>query len=182
MKSGWRWFNEPGRWDGNTVTTDPDTDFWRTTHYGFVRDTGHILGTDKAGDFVLTVTFSGEYTEQYDQAGIAIRLDEENWVKSGVELVDGQQQISAVVTREVSDWSVVALTEPAGSVTIKADRTGDTVTISYGVDGAPPATMLRLAYFPPELSVLAGVMCASPTGKGFTTRFENITIKPHAGS
>jgi regulation of enolase protein 1 (concanavalin A-like superfamily) len=36
--------------------------------------------------------------------------------------------------------------------------------------------MLRLAYFPPELSVLAGVMCASPTGKGFTTRFENIAI------
>jgi regulation of enolase protein 1 (concanavalin A-like superfamily) len=36
--------------------------------------------------------------------------------------------------------------------------------------------MLRLAYFPPELSVLAGVMCASPTGKGFTTRFEKISI------
>jgi uncharacterized protein len=78
VKSGWRWFNEPGRWDGNTVTTDPDTDFWRTTHYGFVRDTGHILGVDKAGDFELTVTFSGDYREQYDQAGIAIRLDGEN--------------------------------------------------------------------------------------------------------
>jgi len=176
IKSGWRWLNEPATWDGNTVTTDPDTDFWRTTHYGFVRDTGHILGVDKAGDFELTVTFAGDYTEQYDQAGIAIRLDEKNWIKSGIELVDGQQQISAVVTRDVSDWSVVALAEHAESVTVKAVRAGDTVTISYGLNGALPATMLRLAYFPPELSVLAGVMCASPTGKGFTTRFEKISI------
>jgi uncharacterized protein len=176
MRSGWRWFNEPGRWDGDTVTSDPDTDFWRTTHYGYDRDTGHILGVDRAGDFELTVTFSGAYAEQYDQAGLAIRLDERNWIKSGVELVDGQHQISAVVTRDFSDWSVVALPEPAEKVTMKAARTGDTVTVSYGLNGAPPATMLRLAYFPPELSVLAGVMCASPTGKGFTTRFEEISI------
>lgn len=176
IKSGWRWLNEPARWDGDSVTTDADTDFWRTTHYGYVRDTGHILGVDRAGDFELVVTFAGDYTDQYDQAGIAIWLDEKNWIKSGVELVDGQHQVSSVVTRDVSDWSVVALTEPAEKVTIKAARTGDTVTISYGLNGAPPATMLRLAYFPPELSVLAGVMCASPTGKGFATRFEDIGI------
>lgn len=178
IKSGWRWFNEPSAWGGDTVTTDPDTDFWRTTHYGFVRDTGHVLGVDQAGDFELTVTFAGDYRAQYDQAGIAIRLDEENWLKSGIELVDGHQQISAVVTREVSDWSVVALAEPAESVTITAERTGDTVTISYGLNGAPPGTMLRLAYFPPDVPVLAGVMCASPTGPGFTARFTNVTLEP----
>ncbi len=180
MITGSYWLNEPASWglagEILTVTTDPNTDFWRTTHYGFVRDTGHVHGAQTRGDFVLTATFAGEYRDLYDQAGIMLRLDEANWIKSGIELVDGQHQISAVVTREVSDWSVVALAEPAGTVTVKADRTGDTVTISYGLNGAPPATMLRLAYFPPELPVLAGVMCASPTGKGFTTRFENITI------
>lgn len=176
IKSGWRWVNEPSRWDGDSITTDEDTDFWRTTHYGYVRDTGHILGVDKVGDFELVATFAGDYTDQYDQAGVALWLDEKNWLKTGIELVDGQHQISAVVTREFSDWSVVTLAEPAEKVTVKAARTGDTVTVSYGLNGAPPATMLRLAYFPPELSVLAGVMCASPTGKGFTTRFENISI------
>lgn len=178
IKNGWRWFNEPKRWGGGTVTTDPDTDFWRTTHYGYSRDTGHILGIDRTGDFELTATVAGDYREQYDQAGLALRIDERNWLKTGIELVDGQQLLSAVVTREVSDWSVVPLAEPAESVTLTAARDGDTVTITYGVNGSPPATMLRLAYFPPELSVLAGVMCASPTGKGFTTRFENITIQP----
>jgi uncharacterized protein len=176
ISSGWRWFNEPRQWHGDTVTTDPGTDLWRTTHYGFVHDSGHILGVDTAGDFVLTATFAGDYTDQYDQAGIALRLDERNWIKSGIELVDGRQQLSAVVTREVSDWSVVALAEPATKVTLTAERTGDAVTISYGLDGAAPTTMLRLAYFPPDVSVLAGVMCASPTGKGFATRFENVGI------
>jgi regulation of enolase protein 1 (concanavalin A-like superfamily) len=176
--TGWRWLNEPATWSASDgalqVTTDRDTDFWRTTHYGFVRDTGHVLGIDRTGDFELSVTFAGDYTEQFDQAGIALRIDERNWIKSGIELVDGQQQLSAVVTRDVSDWSVVALPDGAERVTVKAARTGDTVTISYGLNGAPPATMLRLAYFPTEPSVLAGVMCASPTGKGFTTRFENV--------
>jgi regulation of enolase protein 1 (concanavalin A-like superfamily) len=177
-KNGWRWFNEPKQWHGDTITTDPDTDFWRTTHYGYARDSGHILGIDRTGDFELTVTFAGDYQEQYDQAGIGLRIDERNWIKSGIELVDGRQLLSAVVTRDVSDWSVIPLAEPAEKITLKAVREGDTVTITYGVNGAPPAEMLRLAYFPPELSALAGVMCASPTGKGFATRFENITIQP----
>jgi uncharacterized protein len=176
IKSGWRWLNEPEQWGDDTITADPDTDFWRTTHYGFVRDSAHILGVDRPGDFELTVTFAGDYTAQYDQAGIGLWLDERNWIKAGVEHVDGQHLLSAVVTRDFSDWSVVPLAEPAEKVTLKAAREGDTVAIHYGLNGASPAAMLRLAYFPPELSVLAGVMCASPTGKGFATRFENISI------
>ncbi|MPZ85748.1 MAG: DUF1349 domain-containing protein [Actinophytocola sp.] len=181
MITGWRWFNEPTTWtaegDTVTITTDPDTDFWRTTHYGFVRDTGHILGTELDGDWTLTATFRGDYRDQYDQAGIAIRADERNWIKSGIELVDGHQQISAVVTREFSDWSVAPVPNPR-SVTIKAERTGDTVTIAYGLDGAEPTTLLRLAYLPPGTPVTAGVVAASPTGKGFTTTFTDVNLTP----
>lgn len=176
IKSGWRWLNEPGQWSGDTITADPETDFWRTTHYGFVHESAHILGVDRSGDFELTVTFAGEYTAEYDQAGIGLWIDERNWIKTGIELVGDQQLLSAVVTREVSDWSVVPLAESPEAVTLKAAREGDAVTIHYGLNGAPPTTMLRLAYFPPKMSVLAGVMCASPTGKGFATRFENISI------
>lgn len=176
IKNGWRWLNEPKAWAGDSVTADPETDFWRTTHYGFVHESAHILGVDRSDDFELNVTFAGEYAAEYDQAGIGLWIDERNWIKTGIELVGGRQLMSAVVTREVSDWSVVELAEPAEKVTLKAAREGDTVTIHYGLNGAPPAAMLRLAYFRPELSVLAGVMCASPTGKGFATRFENITI------
>jgi uncharacterized protein len=180
MITGWTWFNEPSTWqhDGGalSLTTDPDTDFWRTTHYGYVRDTGHVLGTG-AGEFTLTATFRGEYRDQYDQAGIAIRVDERNWIKSGIELVDAHQQISAVVTREFSDWSVAPVADPA-IVTIKAERAGDTVTITYGLDGAAPETLLRVAYLAPGTTAHAGVMAASPTGKGFTTTFTDVSLAP----
>src|SRR5829696_7795278 len=40
------WLNEPPAWEvrGETLiaTAGPRTDFWRTTHYGFVRDNGHL--------------------------------------------------------------------------------------------------------------------------------------------
>lgn len=49
----------------------------------------------------------GYYKELYDQAGLVVRLDEKNWLKTGIEYVKGVQNVSAIVTREVSDWLVV---------------------------------------------------------------------------
>ncbi|MEV4318542.1 DUF1349 domain-containing protein [Actinocrispum sp. NPDC049592] len=170
---GWEWFTEPAEWtlddDGLTVHTDAGSDFWRTTHYGFIRDNGHILGRWTEGDFTLQATFAGQYTHQYDQAGIALRIDAENWVKTGIELVDGQYQQSVVVTRGVSDWSVVPVPD-AANVTIRATRAGDTVTVYAG------GTMLRLAYLPPAVPVHAGVMCASPDGPGYRVRFSAVSL------
>ncbi|CAM4000530.1 DUF1349 domain-containing protein [Kibdelosporangium persicum] len=169
---GWTWLNEPTEWsidDGLTVRADRDTDFWRTTHYGFVRDTGHVFGREVTGDFTLRATFTGDYRDQYDQAGIALRIDEENWIKTGIEFVDGEQQLSVVVTRNVSDWSVTPAPGSPGT-TIEAKRTGDTVTVTSG------GQMLRLAYFPPAVPVFAGVMCAAPDGGGFRVRFEDVLL------
>lgn len=181
MITGWHWLNEPTTWalagETLTVTTDPNTDFWRTTHYGFVRDTGHVYATEARGDFVLTASFAGEYRDLYDQAGIVLRLDEADWIKSGIELVHGHQQISAVVTREFSDWSVAPVVSPR-QVTVEATREGDAVTIRYGLDGADPTTLLRIAYLPPGRPVLAGVMAASPDGAGFTTTFTGVRLAP----
>ncbi|AHH94423.1 DUF1349 domain-containing protein [Kutzneria viridogrisea] len=174
----WQWLNEPGRWSvdsGLTVHTDPDTDFWRVTHYGFVRDTGHLFARRIAGDFRLVTTFTGAYTHQYDQAGAMVRTDPENWLKTGIELVDGHQQASAVLTRGVSDWSVTPIRD-AEQVTIEVRRTGDTLTVRYGLDGAEPLTMLRLAWFAPDEQVWAGVMCASPDGPGCAVRFDRLEL------
>ena len=49
------WYNEPAVWAVNggtiTVTADHDTDFWRKTHYGFIRDNGHFYYQEVAGIF-----------------------------------------------------------------------------------------------------------------------------------
>lgn len=178
---GWHWLNPPTTWNvddtGLYATTDEDTDFWVTTHYGFVRDTGHALMRPVGSEFQLTATFQGDYQEQYDQAGLLLRADEHTWVKTGIEFVDGEPLLSAVVTRGVSDWNVVPLQRIAGypaSVTIDLHRTNDTVTIRYGWDDHEPDTLLRMAYFSPEAEAEAGPMCASPDGKGFPVQFTTV--------
>ncbi|MEW2548537.1 DUF1349 domain-containing protein [Streptomyces sp. NPDC047002] len=179
--SGWQWLNQPPdsapSGGGLTVTTDRDTDFWVRTHYGFVRDTGHALLRPVPGAFRLRVTFAGGYRDQYDQAGLLLRAGAAEWIKAGVEFVDGRRQISAVVTRGVSDWSVAPLEGPvAGPVAVELARDGDTVAVRYGTGGAEPGTLLRLAYFPPDAAAEAGPMCASPDGAGFTTRFSGLRL------
>lgn len=129
------WYNEPRQWSGDakqlTLTVDADTDFWRTTHYGFIRDNGPFYYQEVTGDFEATVRINGQYTELFHQAGLMIRLDPLNWIKTGIEYVDGSQQVSAVVTRDVSDWSVVPRTDNPDQVWLKLLRKSDYVEISY---------------------------------------------------
>lgn len=173
------WYNEPPNWEiqGDTinVTSGAKTDFWRETYYGFIRDNGHFLYQTIQGDFVIDVKVTGEYRDLYDQAGIMVRLDEANWIKCGIEFVEGVQQVSAVVTRNYSDWSVVPLPQNPASIWIKLIRIGTAIEIKYSFDGKD-YTMLRLAYLTPELIVNAGLMCASPDGNGFSTKFESFKI------
>jgi regulation of enolase protein 1 (concanavalin A-like superfamily) len=68
------------------VQVDGGTDFWRVTHYGFIRDNGHFYYQEQSGDFLAKVKVVGKYQELYDQAGLMVRLDEKNWIKTGIEL------------------------------------------------------------------------------------------------
>ncbi|TDC08081.1 DUF1349 domain-containing protein [Nonomuraea longispora] len=176
-ETGWHWLNPPREWtadDGLSLICDPATDMWRRTHYGYTYDSAHMFGRTLPGDLKLTVTFAGDYAEQYDQAGALLRIDEHQWIKAGVEYVDGGFHLSTVVTREFSDWSVLPLGRAADRVTFTLERAGDAVTVRYGLDGDPPETLLRLAYFPPGRPVMAGAMAAAPVGKGFAVRFGEV--------
>ncbi|SEQ03959.1 DUF1349 domain-containing protein [Lentzea albida] len=175
--TGWTWLNEPREWSPTplTVRADPGSDFWRLTGNGVVRDNGHLYGMSVTGDFTVTATFSGEYAAQYDHAGVGLLLDGENWIKAGVELFDGKPQASTVVTRGFSDWNL-ALTGSFERFTVSAERKGDAVWVRYGLDGQEPMNLLRKAYFPPDVEVLAGIMAASPEGEGFVTQFHEVGI------
>ncbi|RYG32349.1 DUF1349 domain-containing protein [bacterium] len=169
-----RWLNEPPVWsyeDGVlSLQTGNQTDFWRKTHYGFIRDDGHVYGEDVAGDFAATVTFSADYEELYDQAGLMVRLDETNWIKAGIEYTDGKHHLSAVSTREFSDWSVLPLEGDPGKVRLRISRYGEAVRIEYAV-GEGAFQMLRLAYLEPDRPAFVGAMSCSPKRAGLVARF-----------
>jgi len=158
------------------VVTAPKSDFWRTTHYGFVRDNGHFYFQPVLGDFLAEVKVSGGYKDRYDQAGLMMRIDEMNWLKCGIEYFDDVQHASVVVTREFSDWSVTPLPHNPSSVWFRLTRDGDTLQVFYSPDGQN-YELLRLGYLPPTLSVQVGIMCASPDGEGFPVTFEGFKIR-----
>lgn len=174
-----QWYNEPPQWKLENsmlmVTTGAKTDFWRTTHYGFIRDDGHFYYQTAEGDFVFTAQFTGQYHDLYDQAGVMLRVDEQNWIKCGVEFVEGVQQASVVVTRQFSDWSVTPLPQNPPTIWLKVKRSGDAVEVFYSLDGSH-YTLLRLAYLPPDKPVQVGIMCASPQGAGFTVHFDHFQL------
>lgn len=106
-----QWFNEPEQWEikNNTLLMDvtPQTDYWRISHYGFTVDDAPFLYALRGGEFEVKVKISGDYQARFDQAGLMLRIDHENYIKAGIEFVDGKYNLSTVVTHHTSDWSII---------------------------------------------------------------------------
>jgi regulation of enolase protein 1 (concanavalin A-like superfamily) len=178
-----RWINEPAQWrvenDTLFVTTDTHTDFWRKTHYGFVRDNGHVLAASVDGDFTAEVAVDGDFSSLYDQAGLMVRESAERWIKAGAEYSDGALSFSTVLTNELSDWSLSSRAD--------TNRFRLRVTIAQGVLKVQCSTdernwtLMRLAPFAPggaNAQWLVGPMCCTPERGGLNVRFSDFRIGP----
>lgn len=175
-----QWFNEPEEWEikDNSLTMDvtPQTDYWRISHYGFTVDDAPFLYTLRGGEFEVKVRISGDYKTRFDQAGLMLRIDRENYIKAGIEFVDGKYNLSCVVTHHTSDWSIIALDKPVQYVWIKAVRRLDAVEIFYSFDDKE-YMLMRNAWLQDNCPVMVGMMGACPDGGGFTATFENFSIR-----
>ncbi len=184
---GWtagEWLNRPpavrtDEEDGALLVTAAEgSDFWRTTSYGFVRDTGHALLVPFAGGSAVEVTFRADLPELYDQAGLFVRVAPDTWLKAGVETSDGLPHLGAVVTHGTSDWSLAPVPEWAGQdVTIRVSRAGDALTVRAKT-ATSPWRMVRLAHLAPDAEAAAGPFCCAPERAGLTVRFTRFTAGP----
>ena len=175
-----QWFNEPTKWEikNNSLTMNvtPQSDYWRISHYGFTVDDAPFLYTLRGGEFEVKVKVTGDYTARFDQAGLMLRIDHENYIKAGIEFVDGKYNLSTVVTHHTSDWSIIALDRPVPFVWIKAVRRLDAIEVFYSFDDVT-YTLMRNAWMPDNHPIMVGVMAACPDGNGFKARFDNFSIK-----
>ncbi|MBM7413060.1 regulation of enolase protein 1 (concanavalin A-like superfamily) [Clavibacter michiganensis] len=163
---------------GMDVTAREGSDAWRITSYGFVHDTEHALVAPLPQGSAVEVAFTLDLAEQFDQAGVFVRVDAETWIKAGVERSDGEDGLGAVVTRGVSDWSLAPVPGWSGRlVTIRASRSGDALTVRARVDDEP-WRLVRVAPLDPDASVTAGPFCCAPTRAGFTARFASWRTGP----
>lgn len=174
------WRNPPPyqEYRGETliVRTGPESDYWNNTFYGFRHLSGHFHATQVKGDFSFLNGFTATYERLYDQAGAMVFVDENNWLKCGVEFTDGALHFSVVVTRDdQSDWSMMPLgRDPAAPVTLRLTRHGEALRVQIEENGH--WQMVRLAYLRMPETVEVGPMTCSPTGEGLEATFSQLEI------
>ena len=92
------------------ITPTPNLDYWSKAFYEplLIKNDAPCLLTRVAADAeaTLTTAFTLKLRAQFDQAGIMVLVDENTWVKAGIEFTDGSPRLSCVVTNDgYSDWS-----------------------------------------------------------------------------
>lgn len=178
------WLNEPAQWQEEagvlSVVTDAHSDFWQRTHYGFQRDSGHFYGAGVAGDFTAQVHVQGEFKSLYDQAGLMVRVDEQNWIKVGVEVSDGELMLGSVLTVGQSDWATGVFKDQGAGVWLRVTLVAGVMRVQASTDGLR-WPLLRLAVFPVSPGYSVGPFCCSPERGGLNVRFSDFSIVPPLG-
>lgn len=98
------------------IVTAPHTDLWQRTYYHFRNDNAPVLQMktkEKFFTFVVKTEFDSKH--RFDQCGIVLYLNSDNWLKASIEYENEEfQHLGSVVTnRGFSDW---ATTEIPGTV------------------------------------------------------------------
>ncbi len=175
-----QWFNEPEKWaingDRMSMLVTPHSDYWRISHYGFTVDDAPFYYGTYGGEFEAKVRISGDYKVRFDQACLMTRIDKENYIKAGIEFVDGKYHLSCVVTHHTSDWSVIELDKPVDYVWIKAVRRLDAIEIFYSFDDRN-YILMRNAWMQDNTPMQVGLAAACPDGDGFEAHFDNFSVK-----
>jgi regulation of enolase protein 1 (concanavalin A-like superfamily) len=173
------WVNAPRKWtvegDCLTALTDEATDFWRNTHYGFIRDSGHFFACPVQGDFTAQLRIQAQYDALYDQAGIMVRIDERRWVKAGIEKSDGQCLLSSVLTLEHSDWATGGFDGDPSDFWMRATVSNGVLRLQVSPDGQR-WPLLRLAPFPIAAGYLVGPMCCTPERASLAVKFSEFQV------
>ena len=181
LPPAFHWFNQPDRYQlgaGLEVFTDEKTDFWQKTHYGFQRDDGHCLFTTQAGDFCLQTHVEFRPQTQYDQCGLMVRLDRDNWIKVSTEYEsEACSRLGSVVTNlGYSDWATQDIASSHHEMWYRISKNGQDFLLEHSYDGQTWA-QLRITHLHQVAEQYEiGVYACSPIGKDFWCKFTSLEI------
>ena len=181
LPEGFYWFNEPAEYSSDPrlkIATKPKTDFWQRTHYDIRKDDGHCLYTNMSGNFAIETKAVFTPNAQYDQCGLMIRADSENWIKCSVEYENTSvSRLGSVITNGgFSDWATQDVSTPLHSMCYRISKRGSDFMIEHSCDGKDwhQIRMAHLSHGTDSLKI--GVYACSPVGEGFECGFEYLQI------
>ena len=171
-----------------SITTEPETDFWQRTYYGFRNDNAPALLIESNDNFTFTTKVSFDYQALFDQCGLIIYLDNENWFKASIEYENEEySRLGSVVTNlGYSDWATTDIPLPNG-IWYRLNRRGPDFLIESSFDGRNfkqmrvfhlhklGETTIEMGKSNPPLAttntVNFGVYACSPINSSFTAIF-----------
>lgn len=163
-----------------SITTDPHTDLWQRTYYHFRNDNAPLLQIetdDRYFSFVVKTDFSGSH-HRFDQCGIVMYLDSENWLKASVEYENESfQHLGSVVTNHgYSDWATTEIPASMKVMWYRLSRREDDYCIECSYDGEKFSQMRVCHMWEGNDKIAFGIYACSPENSSFTAKFSEMKI------
>ena len=161
------------------IFTEPQTDLWQRTYYGFRNDNAPVLQlvTDEKY-FSFTVKASYDYKRRFDQCGVVVYLDGENWLKASVEYENGtMQRLGSVVTNHgYSDWATVDVDAAVNTVWYRLSRREYDYCIECSFDGVNFKQMRICHLSEGGGEIRFGIYACSPEQSSFKAVFTEMEL------
>ena len=179
-----QWTRQPAAFEqkGDTIiiTTAPHTDLWQRTYYHFQNDNAPVLQMktrEKFFSFVVKTDFTQSH-HRFDQCGIVMYLDSDNWLKGSVEYEnEAFQHLGSVVTNGgYSDWATTAIAADVKTMWYRFSRREDDYCIECSTNGTDFSQM-RICHMPAAADEISfGIYACSPEESSFTAVFTDMKI------
>lgn len=182
-KSGYedfKWLNQPPVFkladNVLVIETPPETDLWQRTHYGFQNDNAPAFLTEIQGDFTMQVKTRFAANHKYDQCGILMYQNSENWVKASVEYENEKfSRLGSVVTNlGFSDWASTDIPSSVSKMWYRFSRRDQDFLIESSTDGSAFSQMRILHLHTSFQTARVGVYACSPLKSSFKAVFSEL--------
>lgn len=162
--------------DKVVIETQPATDLWQRTYYLFRNDNAPLLQMKTEKEFFsFTVKTDFLSTHRFDQCGIIMYLDSDNWIKASVEYENEKfQHLGSVVTNNgFSDWSTTEIDASHKTMWYRLSRRKQDFKIECSFDGKDFKQMRICHMFNAQKAIRVGIYACSPENSSFEATFSN---------
>ncbi|MEK5399963.1 DUF1349 domain-containing protein [Paenibacillus sp. FSL K6-2859] len=161
------------------IVTEPNTDFWQRTYYGFRNDNAPalLMKTDeKYFSFIVKTDFDSAH--RFDQCGVIVYQDSDNWFKASIEYENEEyQRLGSVVTNHgYSDWATTDIDATIKTMYYRLSRRESDFCVENSLDGITFKQMRIFHLFEGSEYINFGLYACSPEDSSFKATFTEIEI------
>lgn len=161
------------------IITEPVTDLWQRTYYHFQNDNAPVLQMKTSETFFsFTVKTAFESSWRFDQCGVVMYLDSDNWIKASIEYENGEyQRLGSVVTNlGYSDWATTDIPASIKHMWYRLSRREDDYCLESSLDGVNFKQMRICHLHKGAGEISFGVYACSPEHSSFKATFTDMEI------